>query len=143
MLFRSRVSLSSNVLAAERGVVQKYMADDGEITLEALIVDPSQRGKGAAKSALDLVTKLADSQGRTLYLEPVQLEENAGLTRDQLVRLYSQYGFKSADRSGSVMVREPGAKPGIFALEKEIKPVDTNSAAFKRWFGVTPRQLRH
>ncbi|NBS67940.1 hypothetical protein EBT31_03370, partial [bacterium] len=130
-----RVSLSQNVLADERGVVQKYMAEDNEMTVEALLVDPDKRNQGLAKKALELVTKLADSQGRTLYLEPVQLEKGAGLNEKQLQDLYARYGFKKTAPSGKVMVREPS--PELIALEQtaKIKPVDVESPAFKKWFG--------
>ena len=125
-----RVSLSSNVLAYERGTVQKYMADDDEMTIEALLVDPDKRGKGLAKEALELVTKLADGQGKTLYLEPVQLEKGAGLNERQLQDLYSRYGFKKTSPSGKVMVREPaGTRDLALFGPKEKAPTPTRVGA--------------
>jgi hypothetical protein len=102
-----RISVSSNVLMPERGAVTKYAADEGEITLEALLVDPDQRQKGKAREALNLVTNLADDLGVELYLEPVQLEKGAGMNADQLRNFYASAGFEPTDKSGKVMVRKP------------------------------------
>jgi hypothetical protein len=102
-----RVAISSSVLGVERGNVIKYNADEGEITIEALITDPSERGKGKANSALKDVIAIADQLGKTLYIEPVQLEKNSGMTSNQLANFYKRNGFVNADSSGKVLIREP------------------------------------
>lgn len=131
-----RVSLSSNVLAQERGAVQKYMAEDNEITVEALLVDPNKRGKGLAREALKLVTDLADNQGRTLYLEPVQIEKGAGLNKQQLTDFYARAGFEPTDGTGLVMVRKPilTANVPVISAQKATADVMQNPA-FRSWFG--------
>jgi len=110
-----RISVSSGVLIQERGSVVKYTADDGEMTLEALLVDADQRQKGKAKEALNMVVNLADDVGVELYLEPVQLEKNAGMDAGQLRAFYASAGFEPTEKSGKVMVRKP-RKVGDYGL---------------------------
>jgi GNAT superfamily N-acetyltransferase len=101
-----RVALSGDLLAAERGTVQKYESDGDAMTVEAVISDAAARGQGRARKAMQDVIRFADEVGKDLYLEPVQLEKESGLNREQLVQFYSSLGFKPTDSSGLVMERK-------------------------------------
>lgn len=125
-----RVALSGDLLMQERGTVQKYESDGDAMTVEAVIADADVRGQGRARKAMQDVIRFADEIGKDLYLEPVQLEKESGLTRDQLVKFYSSLGFKPTDASGLVMERK--AKP---AAMREPAKTGPTTAAFKKWFG--------
>lgn len=125
-----RVALSGDLLMQERGTVQKYESDGDAMTVEAVIADADVRGQGRARKAMQDVIRFADEIGKDLYLEPVQLEKESGLTRDQLVKFYSSLGFKPTDASGLVMERK--AKPAAMLEPAKTGPT---TAAFKKWFG--------
>ena len=135
-----RIALSNNVLGVERGAVMIYQADDREMTLEALITDPEQRGKGKATAALRELCTAADAAGQMLYLEPVQLDAS-GLDVFQLKGLYAAAGFKRLGGKALVMARDAG----------NAKTFVTESVEFPTWFGRstvvhadgTPRIVYH
>ena len=126
-----RVALSGDLLMAERGTVQKYESDGDAMTVEALITDSDSRGQGRARKAMQDVIRFADEIGKDLYLEPVQLEKESGLSRDQLVEFYGSLGFQPTSASGLVMARM--AQPVAMSEPAKAPPID--SAAFKKWFG--------
>lgn len=96
---------TSKVYDAERGVVMTCMGHGCEATIEALIVDPSQRSRGLARSALAAWVSKATKAGVTLYIEPVPLED--GIDRERLIRFYESLGFRKTDPAFRVMVRTP------------------------------------
>jgi GNAT superfamily N-acetyltransferase len=104
-----RVALSGDLLIPERGTVQKYYSDDEAMTIEAIITDPSVRGQGRARKAMQDIIRFANETGKDLYLEPVQLEKSSGLNRKQLTDFYRGLGFEPTDSSGLVMAKK--AKP--------------------------------
>ena len=117
-----RIALSGDLLAFERGAVIKYVSDGDAMTLEALITDPAVRNQGRARQALRDVIGFADQLGLTLYIEPVPLESDAGISKDQLSRFYAEFGFVKDDPSGKVLRREASAP----------KPEQTDGL---EWFG--------
>lgn len=104
-----RMALSGDLLMAERGTVQKYESDGDAMTIEAVITDADARNQGRARKAMQDVIRFADEVGKDLYLEPVSLEKESGLNREQLVQFYKSIGFEPTDSSGLVMARK--AKP--------------------------------
>ena len=119
-----RISLSSHVLEFDGRDVVKYSPDNGEMTIEAILVDPDKRGTGKAKEALKLVTDVADELGRTLYIEPAPLENDSGLNKAQLISLYQSTGFTATDSSSRVMIREPKEKND--RLRYSRKPMESS-----------------
>lgn len=90
----------------EYGRVGTAIGNENDITVEHLIVDPEFRKQGLAKKVLQDLTYLADKHKINMYLEPAQLEE-AGMTKDQLSKLYSKFQWKQTNESGSPMKRVP------------------------------------
>jgi len=117
------------VLFQNRNSVITARGESSDLTVNALLVDPNMRGKGAASKALDSLTKAADQYGVTLYIEPVPIvnikEKNFGLDRQQLEDLYKKFGFDFAEDSNNVMVREPEVEV-LGPAEKPAAPRLTN-----------------
>jgi hypothetical protein len=88
---------------------QLGMGNEKDVAFHFIGVDPELRKEGRASEALKDLLKVADNNDYTLYGEPAQLEKE-GMTKDQLVDLYTKYGF-NLDESGKVMVRQPNALP--------------------------------
>lgn len=119
-----RLALESNKVlfkqqGKESGKVATAIGNENDITFEHLTVDPGKRNQGLAKQAIQDLVDIADKNGYTVYLEPAQLEKQ-GMTKEQLSDLYSKFGFVATNKSGSPMVRKPGAK----------KPRDMGSEAY-------------
>ena len=84
-----------------------YVGEEDEMTIEAIITDVELRGEGRASNAIREVLELADQLGKTLYLEPVQLDTDSGMSVDDLIAFYKSVGFLSLDKECKVMVRKP------------------------------------
>ncbi len=88
---------------------QLGMGNEKDVAFHFLGVDPDKRKQGKARQALQDLIEIADKNNYTLYGEPAQLEKG-GMTKDQLLNFYKQFGFKSTNDTNKVIVREPGAK---------------------------------
>lgn len=102
----ARVSIASEILGESKSRVLRYSADNNEITICAIIVDPAHQGHGKASEILDTIINQADVLGIELYLEPVAMTGYAGLSRDQLVNFYHSRGFVWDENSDRIMRRE-------------------------------------
>jgi GNAT superfamily N-acetyltransferase len=107
-----RISLTpQQTLFSARSSVSTGYGESSDITVEAILVDKEKRKQGLASQALQEITRLADANGATLYIEPVPLvnlkENNVGLDRDQLVSFYEKAGFTFQEGSDKVMERAP------------------------------------
>lgn len=109
-----RVALSSNMVLfsdedrPEKGV-GVGIGNEDDLILEAMIVDPSQRGKGKAKSTLEDIVSIADKHGDTVYVQPAQIDES-GLATPVLKKMYKSFGFEPQNSSDLVYVRKPQTK---------------------------------
>ena len=114
----------SSTLFLHNGRVNTARGGEKDLIFYNLQVDPEKRKQGLAKQALADITEIAKENNLRVYLEPVQLEKN-GMTKQQLSKLYSDFGFKPKNKSGSIMVLKPeettvnvkdedNGKPGSF-----------------------------
>lgn len=97
---------------------QLGMGNETDVAFHFLGVDPELRKQGKAREALTDLIEVADQNNYTLYGEPAQLEKE-GMTKEQLINLYKDYGFKPMDATNKVIVREPSAAPETF---ESIRP---------------------
>ena len=88
---------------------QLGMGNEKDVAFHFLGVDPDVRKQGKARQAIQDLIEIADKNDLTLYGEPAQLEKG-GMTKDQLLNFYKQFGFKPTNDTNKVIVREPGAK---------------------------------
>ena len=99
----------SSTLFLHNGRVNTARGGENDLIFYNLQVDPDKRKQGLAKQALKDVTEIANQNGLRVYLEPVQLEKN-GMTKQQLSKLYSEFGFEPKNEAGSIMVLKPQEK---------------------------------
>lgn len=102
------LSISNGALAASpRGGVSYY--DDSGIVINAIYVQPEDRGKGKARGAMaDLMAALGDTKwpDTMLYVEPCPIGGmTAGLDEDQIAAWYGRLGFASYDGAGCCLRR--------------------------------------
>jgi GNAT superfamily N-acetyltransferase len=96
---------------------QLGMGNENDVAFHFIGVDPDKRKQGKARQAIQDLIEIADKNNYTLYGEPAQLEKG-GMTKDQLLNFYKQFGFKPTNDTNKVIVREPGAKPVETPVEK-------------------------
>lgn len=116
---------------------QLGMGNENDVAFHFLGVDPELRRQGKASEALQDLVDVADQNGYTLYGEPAELEKK-GITKDQLIDLYSNYGF-NLDDSGKVIVREP--KPVYEAeplTEEDAKVTEKARNVYKKILADNP-----
>jgi hypothetical protein len=105
---------------------------DGQIHIHDILsfapATYNNQGLGGGSKALRLLTNLADKHGVELNLTP-QAYSNKGLSDEQLHAWYSRHGFKDDEWGG--MVR----KPKTSNIIKEEAQAQTETPAFKKWFG--------
>lgn len=103
-----RIALSlGQSLGTERGVSVVYMTEElSDVIVRALLVDPDHRGQGKATCAMTELTKLADSIGTMLYLEPCPID-NEPMDAESLSIFYAHFGFERPVICSNVMVRKP------------------------------------
>jgi len=102
--------------------------------LSAIKVDKEARGKGLATSAMKDIEQFADQNGILVSLSPTN---EWGASKTRLVDFYKRFGFvenkgRNKDyRISETMYRTPRAGGNVL-----FQPAgDTNSEAFKAWFG--------
>jgi GNAT superfamily N-acetyltransferase len=107
---------------------QLGMGNEKDVAFHFLGVDPDVRKQGKARQALQDLVEIADKNGLTLYGEPAQLEKG-GMTSDQLLSFYKQFGFEPTNDTNKVIVREPSAKakaeqtaPDVELIANETTP---------------------
>jgi len=107
---------------------QLGMGNENDVAFHFIGVDPDLRKQGKARQAIQDLIEIADKNNYTLYGEPAQLEKG-GMTKDQLLNFYKQFGFKPTNDTNKVIVREPGAKaetavegPDIEVIANETTP---------------------
>jgi GNAT superfamily N-acetyltransferase len=98
---------------------QLGMGDENDVAFHFIGVDPDLRKQGKARQAIQDLVEIADKNNFTLYGEPAQLEKD-GMTKDQLLDFYKQFGFEPTNDTNKVIVREPGAKAIPVEKPKEL-----------------------
>ena len=86
--------------------VMRFEAEDRQMTLHYLYVEPSGRNNGLGKEALESVCKAADELGFELFIEPACLDKKDELNRAGLVRMYEKFNFCWDDDKKLVMKRK-------------------------------------
>ena len=97
---------------------------DGVVTLEKIRVAEGNRKKGAAKAALEVLTKEADKQGKeiALTIKP----EGKGVTKEGLRKLYEKAGFVG---EGDAMTRKPQLSFGDLGGDPDLKNISPDIVA--------------
>jgi GNAT superfamily N-acetyltransferase len=98
---------------------QLGMGNENDVAFHFIGVDPDVRKQGKARQAIQDLVEIADKNNFTLYGEPAQLEKD-GMTKDQLLNFYKQFGFNPTNDTNKVIVREPGAKAISAEEPKEL-----------------------
>lgn len=100
------------------------------VTLSRIVIPDASRNRGAGTQVMQRITDWADQNGRTVALSP---SSDFGGNKARLNDFYKRFGFvenKGRNKDYEIsetMYREPGQR---YSREDQ-----TNSEAFKRWFG--------
>lgn len=103
------MALSSGLLDVRKGAVCRCQSTGTDMTLEGLIVEPAEQGKGKARAAVQLLLSIADRHKTTVFVEPYPFESRSNLDFMRLVRFYDGLGFVAVDPECRVMKYVPGA----------------------------------
>lgn len=100
------------------------------VTLSRIVIPDASRNRGTGTQVMQRITDWADQNGRTVALSP---SGDFGGNKSRLNDFYKRFGFvdnKGRNKNYEIsetMYREPGQR---YSREDQ-----TNSEAFKRWFG--------
>ena len=83
----------------------QYSEECGEIVIDKLFVDPSERGQRKGFKLLDIVVKYAKDQKMNVGLY-AESDEPDSLSNENLVNYYRDYGFESDGDCDQLMTYE-------------------------------------
>jgi hypothetical protein len=123
-----KIAFSRTALSERGGEVfhQDVPLPPDHINLDAITVDPGQRGSGKARDAFTELLGVLDAEGITATLEPAPIRSLSGkkLSKQQLIEWYKRHGFEQR-RKGSDLILErkpsPSAKDVAVAPEPEAQ----------------------
>ena len=116
-------------------------SEGDNIKIESISTPKDKRGNGSARKAIEKITSIADSDGKTLELNVVPLDETT--SAEKLVEFYEKQGFVKEENfslDGGKMVRQPRDTKNFFnPLESEGESIGRLSKSVSE--GKTAEQV--
>lgn len=112
--------------------IDSSVRSDGSIEVSMIHTPEDERGRGQARQALEGLLRMADAEGRTVYLTPEPVGRG-GASKAVLTKFYKSLGFKAREKSDFSSRNSMARAPRSFLQSSQV-----DSPAFKAWSGGAP-----